>query len=75
MEICSQRQRNAWDHQKLEETGRIIPQKLEREHGPTDSLITYFCIYNFARINFSWLMPSNVSQFFAALAQNSRLSF
>lgn len=43
------------------ETGRIIPQKLEREHGPTDSLITYFCIYNFERINFSWLVSSNVS--------------
>lgn len=38
----SRNAKNYWLHETLEETGRILPLRLGREHEPTDTWILYF---------------------------------
>lgn len=51
LHLQAKEHQGCWQRQKLEGTLKGPPQSLQREHRPTDTLISDFCLQNSERIN------------------------
>lgn len=43
LEGCGHKPRSTWNHQELEEAGRILPWSLGREQGPSNTWLSDSC--------------------------------